>query len=86
MDCQPLAQPLFCQAPPGLASSLHPFTRLCQTVVFSLPALETALSHGLAVETEVLLTEAVYVLKVTFCPRDKKQHVAVRRDPTPWLL
>ena len=49
--------------------------------VFSLPALETALSHGLAVDAEVLLAEAVYVLKATFCPCDKKQ----QQNPTPWL-
>lgn len=52
--------------------------------VFFLPALEIALSHGLAVETEVLLAEAVYVLKVTFCPCDKKQRVGGRQYPTAW--
>lgn len=53
--------------------------------VFSLPALETALSHGLVLETEVLLAEAVYVLKVTLCSCGKKRRVGSRQYPTPWL-
>lgn len=44
---------------------IHPPVPGC---VCALPDLETVSSHVLALETEVLLAGAVYVLKVTFCP------------------